>query len=97
MHVKGVDDMSGSQLKHSEKKNISALAEAISGYLAQRPHAADTLAGLAKWWVLRQRMFDTEADVKCAADYLVEQGLLEKRTLANGEVLYHAVLAAKES
>lgn len=83
-------------LKHTDENDIRALAEAISQYLAQRPNAADTLSGLAKWWVLRQRLFDAEEDVKRATEYLVDQGILEKRTLANGEVLYRAVPSKKE-
>jgi hypothetical protein len=53
------------------------LAEAILEYLAENPHAMDTLAGIAEWWIPRQRV-RTEVDmVARVLKRLTDQGLLE--------------------
>jgi len=52
-------------------------------YLAEHPQAADTLEGIAEWWVMRQKVrVDLEALTKVLCD-LTDRGLLEK--IGSGE------------
>ncbi|WP_428243230.1 hypothetical protein [Gynuella sp.] len=63
-------------------------ADAILRYLAQRPEAAETVEGVAKWWLARQRYDDSVRLVQQALDYLEKQGEVEKMSITDGQVLY---------
>jgi hypothetical protein len=63
------------------------LASEIGRYCARHPDARDTIDGIV-WWLVQQRFEDTRAEVLDAADYLVECGILDRRTLADGSVLF---------
>ena len=54
------------------------LAEAIVGYLREHPHAMDTLAGIAEWWIMRQRIRVDVETLGRALQRLTDQGVLEK-------------------
>jgi hypothetical protein len=54
------------------------LAEAILGYLAERPQAADTLEGIAEWWLLRQQVRVVVARVERVLGRLTACGILEE-------------------
>jgi hypothetical protein len=56
---------------------IGELAELVIGYLRERPDASDTIAGIAEWWVLRQRLRVDLANLQNALSFLVEEGVLE--------------------
>lgn len=50
---------------------------AVLQYLAEHPHAMDTLEGIASWWLMRQQV-RAEVDVLAKVlRRLAEQGLLE--------------------
>jgi hypothetical protein len=53
------------------------VAEAVMGYLAEHPQAADTLAGIAEWWLMRQEVRVTVTTLGRVLHVLVERGLLE--------------------
>lgn len=73
---------------------IIQLASEITQYLAQREGAADTFKGLVSWWVLRQRLSEAEIKVSLAIEYLCDSGIIQKRELADGGVLYMAKTAS---
>lgn len=56
----------------------SDLRRAILGYLAENPDAMDTLEGIARWWVPRQRIQVSVAACARVLEQLVEQGLVEE-------------------
>jgi hypothetical protein len=60
-----------------EGRNETDLTEAILAYLAERPHATDTVEGIAKWWLMRQRVRIVVARVEEALGKLTGQGKLE--------------------
>ena len=63
-------------------------AGAIIRYLEDRPNAAETVDGVANWWLLRQRYDDSKKVVQRALDYLVDQGEVQKLVTNRGQVVY---------
>jgi hypothetical protein len=53
------------------------LCDAIVGYLTRHPEAADTLDGIAAWWVPMQRIETEVAEVTKAVEVLIARGVLE--------------------
>jgi hypothetical protein len=56
----------------------SDLHRAILGYLADNPSAADTLEGIARWWVRRQRVAVSVRSCEWALRDLIEWGFIEE-------------------
>jgi hypothetical protein len=52
------------------------VAQAVLAYLIDHPHAHDTLAGIAEWWLLEQQIKTQTAVIKEALADLVSEGLL---------------------
>lgn len=52
------------------------LAGLVLGYLHEHPHAADTLAGIAQWWVVRQQLRVDVENLKRVLEALTERGVL---------------------
>ncbi len=70
----------------SERERPSlAMAEEILDYLSAHPRAADTVRGIAKWWLRREGLRD---EVEEVLEYLVGKGLLHKTVKADGEAIY---------
>ena len=69
---------------------IEDLAEEITRYLQEHDGVADTLEGVAHWWILRQRLQEEQSKVQQAMDYLCAKGLVKARELPDGEILYSA-------
>jgi hypothetical protein len=70
---------------------LSKVARDILGYLERNPDAGDTLRGVARWWLLQQRIHTAVEDVQRALDQLVKLGLVSRRkTTPHGPLLYTA-------
>jgi len=63
------------------------IAAEISRYCATHQDAGDTLDGIV-WWLLHQRFHDTREEIAAAAESLTLQGVLHRRVLADGTVLF---------
>jgi hypothetical protein len=63
----------------------------LLAYLQQHPQAADSLAGVARWWVGDDSRFPVES-VQRALDSLVDDGALRRERLADGTEWYAAVV-----
>ena len=61
-----------------KNEELEWLAMEIRDYLDAHPNAADSLEGVAKWWLRRQRYEQALEKVRNALDYLVQQGLVTK-------------------
>jgi len=72
----------------SGTEDISKLSSDLSRYLDGRDGAADTFEGLVSWWLFRAQLSAAEAKVRQAVDHLERQGLINKRTLHDGKILY---------
>lgn len=67
---------------------IERLAGEVLRYLDRHPHAADTIEGIAQWWITQQRLEDSRAQVQAALDRLQAQGLIEVVPAAGGRHRY---------
>lgn len=68
--------------------DIAALAREIEVYLAAHPNAADTLSGIARWWLPRQRLEDAMHKIEQALCYLVAHGRVGAQRLGDGERIF---------
>ena len=64
------------------------IRHAVLAYLHAHPQAADTLHGIANWWLPRQRYDDSCVRIEQVLAGLVAEGLLHHDQLPGGEVLY---------
>ncbi len=69
------------------KDSVRSIAEAIRRYLESRPDAAETLEGISRWWLVRQRLDSPPAEIEAAVEYLVARGELE-RVMVKDKTLY---------
>jgi len=70
------------------EQQVSVVAGEIQRYLAAHPHARDTLEGVARWWLTRQRYHEAVQTVHHALEHLVARGCVERVVSANGIPLY---------
>ena len=54
------------------------LARMILNYLRRNPNAADTLEGIAKWWLGFEKIESSVEDVANILENLVQQGIIER-------------------
>ena len=71
-----------------QQDQVSEVADVINHYLSSRPNASETVEGVAKWWLVRQRYEDSVDLVQRALELLVEYGDVEKVSVAGGKVMY---------
>jgi hypothetical protein len=63
------------------------MAAAICLYLEEHPFATDTIAGIADWWIARQRIRAEVEKVTRVVEYLTRKGMLEA-VMIGGDVAY---------
>jgi hypothetical protein len=84
-------------MPHETDDDVRTVAAAIVDYLQRHPDAADTVAGVAQWWVGRHHADDAVAR---AMTRLVKGGVVEKHTLPDGTTVFRRgprhVAAARE-
>lgn len=68
--------------------DVLVIADQIVSYLASHQRSADTLEGIARWWLLRQRLEEETAKVQRAVDHLCEGGLLKGVPVHGGDTVY---------
>ena len=54
------------------------VARLIEGYLRSHPEAMDSFDGISKWWITRQKLYESADAVNCALSILVDKGVIEK-------------------
>jgi len=62
----------------------------ILGYLRKNRMAGDTVEGIAKWWMMRQRLTETTETIHRVLQRLNSAGLIHEHRTPNGEILYVA-------
>lgn len=68
--------------------DVSAIADEILGYLRAHPQAADTLDGIAQFWLIRSRYLRGLGQVQAALELLVQSGRVIEQTGADTTRLY---------
>jgi hypothetical protein len=71
-------------------QDVLKIADEIAAYLDTHQDAADTLEGVIKWWMLRQRIEEASDKVQSAIEYLCEKGIVKEVVMAGGESIYTA-------
>ena len=61
---------------------------AVLSYLDRHPNAADTLEGIANWWLPQQRYITAQVRIHAVLQELVSRGVLQLRRLPDGAALY---------
>jgi hypothetical protein len=64
---------------HMYAINEHELTLAILKHLASNPKGMDTLEGIARFWILKQRIEVNVKEVEVAVNSLIKRGLLVKR------------------
>jgi len=72
----------------AENTDIAAVAAAIRRYLWEHPNAADTLEGIARWWLSGNSANVLLTDVEDALKQLVSRGEVVRQTLSDGTGIY---------
>jgi hypothetical protein len=70
--------------------SLPSPAPEILDYLARHPDAQDTIDGILHWWVLDACVRKWAPKIAETVAQLVEQGFLEQKRSADGNVIYHA-------
>lgn len=78
----------------STEGETPTLAKEIEAYLLAHPEAADTIEGIAKWWLARRRYQETRQEVQKALEFLVGKGAVVRNRLSDGRFIY--AYAAKQ-
>lgn len=74
-----------------DDEGVDSVAKAIETYLKAHPNAADSVEGIANWWLQRQRYRTAVTQVEQALRQLEERGVVRRSTNASGRVVYRAV------
>ncbi len=72
----------------ANERRLSELAVEIKRYLERHPNAADSVEGIAVWWVVKPGENGWLEAVTTAVDQLVGSGEMRKEVLPDGRVVY---------
>lgn len=85
-----VTETRGGKVGKGDEAVITEIASTIRDYLVTHPHAADTVEGIATWWLIQQRYEYALEEVEQALEQLVSSGLV-KKVQGNGHWVYMCV------
>ena len=71
-----------------EASRVESITRELSRYLSANPNAADTLEGVALWWLSGNVSEAYLADVHEALTRLVNGGEVTRRAMVDGTVIY---------
>ena len=80
-------------MNRSEKDKdelVNSIANEILDYLELHPDSVDSIDGIAKWWLKRQRYEEALTNVQLAVEHLLDEGKMEKIVVSKGGVVYSA-------
>lgn len=77
------------ELKRSGFNNDDiSMAKMILSYLIKNPEAKDTVQGIAKWWLLNEKIDQTLNNILNAMNFLTIQNLVHENNLRNECISY---------
>ena len=74
----------------TQTMNEKNLARQIVAYLRDHPFSGDTLEGVSRWWVKRQRISECVSEVHQALVRLGNEGLIYERRTPDGRTMFFA-------
>lgn len=77
-------------MANSDESQRMEQRSAILRYLAERPHAGDTVEGVLHWWLPYQRRVDAREAIESILEELADEGLLMRTSLPDDTVVYSA-------
>ena len=78
-------------LSISDHDEVASIARDVQDYLEAHPHAADTLDGVVKWWLARQRYDHAKEQVLKALELLEREGVITIASTADQKIIYSRV------
>ena len=73
----------------NRQDRVTEVVDALLRYLASHPDAADTVDGIAEWWLPRGARAE-RGIVEAALERLLAQGIVRRQTNTDQHVLYLA-------
>ena len=70
------------------ESDVQQIADRIECYLKNHPNAADTIEGIAKWWLPEQGVEVSNLMVQQALNYLSSKLIVKSNTTFNGIKVY---------
>ena len=64
------------------------IARIILNYLSKNPDAGDTLEGISKWWLNREKIDVAVDEIAGVLEALIKEGLIEKQTMPGDNANY---------
>ncbi|HJV60825.1 MAG TPA: hypothetical protein VJ743_07750 [Albitalea sp.] len=83
-------------MRADEEGLVDAVAVAILEHLRTHPLAADSAAGVARWWLGPAHASVTVPQVERALELLVARRQMRRLALTDGTVLYSQALPARQ-
>lgn len=74
----------------ASNQKVEQVAQEIRRYVARKKKVAETAEGFASWWLPQQRFEESVEVVRAALEYLVTEGVLEKRLSGKQEIYMKA-------
>ncbi len=68
--------------------DVLSVADQIEAYLQGHPHAADTVEGIAQWWLLGLGIGASPSVIQQALDYLVLRSIVRCNVNYGGNKVY---------
>jgi len=68
--------------------DIELISEEIQRYLFNHPNAADSVEGITRWWLTRQRYEEATSVVEKALEILIARGVVAQSTNADDQRIY---------
>jgi hypothetical protein len=83
-------------VSQSHDRDVEDIARELERYVDVNPAAADTVDGIARWWLARP-VQPPLRDVEAALDALIRRGVLTRRSLPDGNSVYARVPRTRTS
>jgi len=68
--------------------DVVAVSQEIKRYLDAHPNAADSLEGIVRWWLPRQRYEEARQRVQSALDLLIAEGMIGMVETRDNKIIY---------
>lgn len=70
--------------------NDDKMVKEVLDYLHNNPNSGDTLEGIARWWMMRQRLSESVDAIQTALEQLKREGAVFERKTTGGRTVYFA-------